>query len=242
MPRFALFTFLLLCCAPVYGQDGAWTSFTDTPPPGKAYLTEGGEWLLTLPILDDGSGDVVRFAPLFNARYLLHYDANEHIGFFTGLSVSNLGFIHDAPNGDRYKYRTYNAGLPVGIKLGRMHGTLVALGYELEKPLNYKEKRFVNERKEDKFNVWFSERTEPWFHSVFLSAQGPAGSTLTVRYHLTTFHNTSYVERMDAGDVRPYAELGGNLLVVSVGFGLYNGKRTRWELQPPPRDTQAHRR
>ncbi len=41
-------------------------------------------------------------------------------------------------------------GLPLGIKLGRMHKVLLFAGYELELPFNYKEKRYANEKKEDK--------------------------------------------------------------------------------------------
>jgi len=97
----------------------------------------------------------------------------------------------------------------------------------------------VNERKEDKFNMWFSDHTENWFHSVFLSAQGPGSSTITLRYYLNSFHNTAFVERTDTGDMLPYAALNSNLVVVSIGFGLYNGTRTRWEMRSPPRDVQA---
>ena len=58
----------------------------------------------------------------------------------------------------------------MGLKFGEMHRAMVFLGYEFELPFNYKEKRYLNEVKEDKFNVWFSDRTEPFFHALFLAS------------------------------------------------------------------------
>lgn len=200
------------------------------PPPGKWYFTSGSEWIFSTPILDvNGSdrGAVVRFAPVFNAMGLANHDFSSHVGFFGGLSIRNLGFIYDVPESEfRYKYRTYNAGIPLGFKIGRMHKTLFFAGYEVELPFNYKEKRFANERKEDKFNVWLSDRTEPFFQSVFIGFQGPASSVLSFRYYLTNFHNTDFEETVDGVEVRPYDGLNSNIFYVSLSFDLFNGSRT----------------
>ncbi len=241
MDRILSFLFLLIV-QQAASQEQDLIVVTTTPEVGKVYWSGGGEWLFSAPLLDvDGSdrGGVVRFAPFFNGRSLLNYDVSRHVGFFLGLSVSNLGFIYDAPDGNRYKFRTYNLGLPVGFKLGRMNETLFYAGYELELPFNYKEKRFTNERKEDKFNVWFSDRTEPWFHSVFLGVQGPGRSTLTLRYYLTNFHNTEYVQRTDNVETRPYGGLNSNLIVLSLGFGLFDGSRRTLERGVKPTDVDV---
>ncbi len=200
------------------------------PSSGSWYFTSGSEWIFSTPILDvNGSdkGSIVRFAPVFNAMGLANYDLSSHVGLFGGLSVRNLGFIYDVPDSEfRYKYRTYNAGIPVGFKVGRMHKALFFAGYEIELPFNYKEKRFANERKEDKFNVWLSDRTEPFFQSVFIGFQGPGSSVLSVRYYLTNFHNTDYKETVDGVETMPYAGLNSNILYVSLSFGLFDGSRT----------------
>lgn len=212
---------------------------TERPDPWTFYTTTGAEWLFSIPQLDvNGSdrGAVVRFAPFFNLQGMVHYDLGLHAGLFLGGSVRNHGFIYDAPNSPlSFKYRTYNVGLPVGIKLGRMHQTLVFLGYEVELPLNYKEKRFANERKEDKFNVWMSDRTERLFHTVFLGFQGPKGSTLTVRYQLNNFHDRDFVETVAGVATHPYAALNANIISLALGFGLFNGDRTF--IDGPPRGT-----
>lgn len=235
----------LLSATKAQAQAPEWTSVEVTPPPGKAYFTQGAEWNFSLPVLGgaaDGDRSVLRFAPVINLRSLLHLDASDHAGAFAGLSLGNVGFIRDVGNGTRFKYRTYTVGLPIGIKLGRMHGTLMALGYELELPFHYKEKRFVDERRDDRFGVWFSDRTSALFHSVFISVQGPAGTTLTLRYHLANFHRSDFVERKDGVEVRPYEGFRTNLLMASLGYGLFNGKRWHWAPAERSRDVQANLR
>ncbi len=238
----SLFSILLLLSA-VSGSAQEFRNFETTLPKARTlYATNGGEWSLTFPMLDvNGSdrGGVVRFAPFFNAQSMLNYDVSDHAGFFIGLSVRNLGFIYDAPDGFRYKFRTYNGGIPVGFKLGRMHESLFFAGYELELPFNYKEKRFANERKEDKFNVWLSDRTEPFFQSVFIGVQGPGKGTITLRYYISNFHNTGYVERKDNVETRPYAGLNSNLVMLSLGVGLFDGTQRIYKPEGVPPGVDA---
>lgn len=234
---------ILLVLSAVSGSAQGLDSFETTVPKSRTfYGSSGGEWLLSSPILDvygSDRGGVVRFAPFVNVQSMLNYDLSEHAGLFIGLSVRNLGFIYDAPDGFRYKFRTYNGGIPIGFKLGRMHETLFFAGYELELPFNYKEKRFANERKEDKFNAWFSDRTEPFFQSVFIGVQGPGKSTLTLRYYLSNFHNTDFMEYKDNVVSRPYAGLNSNLVVVSLGFGLFDGTQRIYRPEGTRKDVDA---
>jgi len=230
-----------------------------TPPIHKAYWSTSGEWIFSTPLLDvkggtpgaitedansSDQGAIIRFSPFFNAQGMLNYDLSEHFGLFTGLSIRNQGFIYDVPGdslGRHYKFRTYNIGVPVGIKAGTMNGSLFFAGYELELPFNYKEKVFQNEKK-DKFDVWFSDRNEQFFQSVFAGVQGPGSVTLTVRYYLTNFHNTDFTETKDVNGVsttvRPYAGLNCNLLTISLGYALFDGRKmefTHGEGKPDPR-------
>ena len=215
---------------------------TETPGIKEAYFSSGSEWIFSTPILDvNGSdkGAVVRFAPFFNVQGMLNYDLSSSFGLFTGLSMRNQGFIYKVPNDSldvRIKFRTYNLGIPVGFKVGTMNNTLVYLGYEFELPFNYKEKRFENEKKE-KFDVWFSKRSAPFYQSVFIGFQGPGSSTLTIRYYLTNFHNKDYMETVDGVQTKPYEGLNANVLAVSLGFGLFDGKVTKRNtdfLKPDP--------
>ena len=50
-----------------------------------------------------------------------------------------------------YKFRTYNLGIPIGeLKSVILDDKFLFLGYELEIPIHYKQKTFINEDKEDK--------------------------------------------------------------------------------------------
>ena len=216
------------------------------PGPHKFYHTGSSEAIFSFPVLDVGGNDkggIVRFSAFFNAQWMVNYDPGKHFGLFSGLSIRNQGFIYHAPDTTVWhKYRTYNLGIPIGFKLGHMNHALMYAGYELELPFNYKEKRFENERKEDKFNVWFSDRTEKLFHSVFVGFQGPRGTNLTVRYYLTNFHNKDYEESRDGHPFKPYAGLNANVVAISLGFGLFDGRTdTSKDPRKEPMDIQAQR-
>lgn len=218
----------------------------NVPPPHKVYWTGSGEAIFSVPLLDvNGSeqGAVMRFSPFFNAQWMLNYDLSTHVGLYTGLSIRNQGFIYQVPDTTvRYKFRTYNVGIPVGFKLGSMNKTLFYAGYEVELPFNYKEKRFENEKKEDKFNVWFSDRNSDFYQSVFLGVQGPGGATLTVRYYLTNFHNTDFTETKDGVTTKPYAGLNANILAFSLGYALFDATKVAgYDVERKVRETHAYR-
>jgi hypothetical protein len=222
----------------------AQTTSVSAPGTKHTYWTSSGEWIFTSPILDvrtpgpngtensTDQGAIIRFSPFFNAMGMLNYDLSEHFGLFTGISIRNQGFIYDVPGDSlnrRYKFRTYNVGIPVGFKVGTMNRGLAFFGYELELPFNYKEKLFENERKEDKFNVWFSDRNESLYQSVFVGYQGPGSVTLTVRYYLTNFHNQDFEETKDGVTTKPYAGLNANILAVSLGYALFDGRKMEFK-------------
>lgn len=211
----------------------------------KWYRTSGGEWIFSSALLDvNGSdqGSIVRFSPFFNAQLMGNYDFSPKAGVFVGLSVRNIGFIYDVPDTSlRFKYRTYDVGVPIGLKLGDMDGTMVFLGYEVEFPINYKEKRFENEKKEDKFNVWFSDRNEPVFHTVMLGFQFLHGTTLKFKYHITNFHNKDFSEDVNGVKVKPYDGLNANIIYVSLGYGLFKKPGTWNDWSTKPAEPRARR-
>lgn len=202
----------------------------------KIYTTTSGELIFSFAnINDNGSeeGSILRFSPVINIQNWLNIDKSDHFGIFTGLSVRNVGFIYDVPDDSpvkydypnetnvRKKFRTYNLGIPIGVKLGNLNDKFLFVGYELEIPINYKEKTFIGEDKEDKNNVWFSSRTNTFNHSLMAGIQLPYGATLKFKYYLTNFFNKKF-ETSDGqgGSIRPYENVDVNVFYFSLNFGL----------------------
>lgn len=180
----------------------------------KPYSTTSGELIFSS---SDYDGDkALRFSPVFNLQNSLHFDFAEPFGFFTGLNVRNVGLIYDESESVRKKARTYNVGIPAAIKFGEMDGRFFYAGYELELPLNYKEKTFVNEAKEDKFNTWFSERTPSVYHTLMAGVQFPYGVNLKFKYYLTRFFDKDYEASDSNGNPIVYPEV--NVFYVSLSF------------------------
>jgi hypothetical protein len=191
----------------------------------KSYLTSGPELIFSFAQIDnngDESGNVMRFSAFFHLQGFYNYDFNNTVGLFTGLALRNVGFIYNTQEpGQKKKYRTYNIGIPVGFKLGSMAGTHFFAGYELEFPINYKEKTFNNERKDDKFNVWFSDRVPVIYNTVLFGVQFPYGLNLKFKYYLTNFFNQDYSEvNTDGVTVYPYANMDAQIFYFSLSFNL----------------------
>lgn len=196
----------------------------------KAYTTTGGELIFSMANItyDDINVDpIVRFTGFFNLQTLVHYDLNSSFGLFTGLSVRNVGFIYDVPSSDiRKKARTYNIGLPVGIKFGNLDKLFIYGGYEIELPVNYKEKTFVNGEKDDKFNTWFSSRTNSVFHTLFIGIQLPYGANIKFKYYLTSFYNQDYKEKDQSGNtVMPYQGIDVNMFYFSLSLNMFRNDK-----------------
>jgi hypothetical protein len=192
----------------------------------KVYTTSSGEMIFSFANIDiNGTeeGSVMRFSPVVNIQNWVNIDKTDNFGLFTGLSVRNVGVIYDVPGqaNTRIKARTYNVGVPVGIKFGNLNGRFLFAGYELELPVNYKEKKFINEEKEEKRNIWFSSRVPTINHSLMAGVQLPYGATLKFKYYLTNFYNKDYSENDGQGNVvKPYENTNINVFYVSLSFGL----------------------
>lgn len=192
----------------------------------KVYTTSSGEMIFSFAsIAANGNeqGSILRFSPVINIQNWVNFDKADNFGFFTGLSVRNVGVIYDVPGqpNTRVKARTYNVGIPVGVKLGNLDKAFFFAGYELELPLNYKEKIFVNEEKQEKRNIWFSNRVPTINHSLMAGVQMPYGATLKFKYYLTNFYNKNYTENDGQGNIiKRYENLDVNIFYVSLSFGL----------------------
>lgn len=193
----------------------------------KVYSTTSVEYLFSWSDASNNGQDLtgpVRFAPFFNFQNSVNKDFSEKFGLYLGLSLSNVGFIYDVDEFTRKKVRSYNLGIPVGVKIGNMNGTYFYGGYAVEFPLNYKEKTFVNEEKEDKFNTWFSERT-PIQQYVMAGIQFPYGANIKFRYYFTDFYKQGYTDSSG----QPYANFSGNAMVISLGLTLFRGTEFVYE-------------
>lgn len=198
-----------------------------TKAQNKIYTTSGGEIILSFANIDNNgnaNGNIVRFSPVFNGQFYGNYDINKNFGLLFGAAIRNVGFIYQTPtdsyfNGVKKKFRNYNFGIPVGIKIGKMNKAFFFAGYEIEFPFVYKEKTFENEEK-TKFVVWFSKRTPAYYHTVFAGVQFPYGISLKFKYYLSEFFNQDYTK---SDGSKPYKGLKANVFYFSISTSLFRG-------------------
>jgi len=69
----------------------------------------------------------------------------------------------------------------------------------LEIPINYKEKTFINEEKDDKTNIWFSGRVPLIDHSLMAGIQVPYGATLKFKYYLNKLFDEDFTASDEQG-------------------------------------------
>ena len=204
------FTLLMLIAGVGYAQNSK-----------KIYTTTSGELIFSFANINykgDETGSIMRFSPVVNLQNWINIDKSENFGWFSGLSVRNVGFIYEPPDqtGIKKKYRTYNIGVPIGVKVGNLSKSFLFAGYELEIPINFKEKTFENEVK-TKNSVWFSNQVTTFQHTLMLGVQLPHGATLKFKYYLSNFFNKDYT-RSDGS--KPYENSDYNVFYFSLNFGL----------------------
>jgi len=203
------------------------------------YFTTGGEIIFSWADAskNDKSVDVItRFSPVFNFQGQYNIDAGPHFGMFTGITIHNVGFIYDDPDSakTRYKSRVYSLGIPVALKLGNMSGGFLFGGYELEVPFNYKEKKFVNDEKVNKFNTWFSDRTPGVYQTVFAGFQTSRGLQVKFKYFLTNFFNKDFAAREENSNniIYPYKTFDANVFYVSLSMQINEGAKKKKKTAP----------
>lgn len=192
---------------------------------GNFYTTTGGEMIFSFATIDNNgneNGNIIRWSPVFNFQGYGNYDFNKNLGVMFGLGVRNVGFIYDVPGTNtKKKFRNYDLGIPVGIKVGNMNKFFVFVGYEIEFPFNYKEKTFIDEKK-TKFSVWFSKRVPSYYHTAFVGVQFPYGMSLKFKYYLSEFFNQNYTE--NDGN-QPYKGLKANVFYFSLSTSLFRNNK-----------------
>ncbi len=195
----------------------------------RFYFTTGSDMILSFANVDyEGQehGTILRWAPVFNPHVYYHFDYRDYFGFFAGLSLQNVGFIMDMPDQEdtRKKFRSYNLGIPIGVKFGVLDRSFGYAGLSLEFPFNYKEKTFVDGDKVDKTVVWFSRRTPPVSTSVLAGFRLPMGINIKFKYYLTEFFNRSFTTIENGVEVKPFRNFKANVFYFGLTFDLFRNK------------------
>ncbi len=191
----------------------------------RVYITYGPEVIMSFGLIDginDDAGTVMRFTPAFNFAVQANKDFGKHFGLTLGVTVHNSGFILNYSDTSlRYKFRTYNVGIPVAIKLGNMNKGYFYMGYEPEFPVGYREKKYIYNDESD-FKEWFSDRTPVVYHSVFAGYNFAPGVGVKIKYYLSEFFNRDFV---DSAGNKPYKNLKVNVLYLAFDFMLFRNNK-----------------
>ena len=195
----------------------------------KFYTTAGGEMIFSFATIDNngvGGDNVMRWSPVFNFQFFGNYDFSKNVGLIFGAAIRNVGYIDNYPDplnsNIKRKYRNYDFGIPVGIKVGNLDKLFFYTGYEIEFPFHYKEKTFINGDKQDsKVSVWFTKRTPALYHTVFAGIQLPYGLNVKVKYYFSNFFNEDFTETVDGVETQPYLGKKANIIYFSFSFDLF---------------------
>lgn len=108
-----------------------------------------------------------------------------------------------------------------------MNGMYFFDGYEIEFPINFKEKKFVNEEKINVFDVWFSDRQPTTYNTWFAGVHLPQGIQLKFKYYLTSWFNKDYTAtNTTTGQLeKPYANFTVNLFYISASYQIFRGTK-----------------
>jgi hypothetical protein len=211
----------------------------------KNYVVPGVEMIFSFAnIKDQGISETstMRWAPVLNVESVLHRDINPHLGLFTGIAIRNVGYIYDNytyPDEEQVykkKFRSYNLGIPLGVKFGDLDKLFFFAGYEIELPFIYKEKTFENDSKETTISGWFSSRQNLFQHGLMGGVQFPHGLGVKFKYYLSEFHNQDY---SDPAGIQPYSGLDSHIFYVSINFKLFFNKKYYNPLIPGNKTTTA---
>jgi len=158
----------------------------------EIYTSGAGETIFSLGDVDAGADpikNVLRFSPFFNYQQQVHFDFSNHVGFYTGLCVRNVGLITHTVEGYKIKERSYSLGLPAVLKLGNFSkGINLGVGVEAELMFAWKRKIFVGDTK-TKNSAWFSNNVNIFNPSVLAEVRFYKGIYVRFKYYLLDFLN-----------------------------------------------------
>ena len=139
----------------------------------------------------------LRYTIFFNYGQYVHANLNNHIGFYSGLAIRNVGFIYNTDIPTKTIRRSYTLGIPLALKLGVFDKHYYILGGgEYELLFHYKAKRWNSSDRggtKIKESEWFSRRTERFVPSWFIGIQFPGGFNIKYKHYIGDFLNLDYV-------------------------------------------------
>jgi hypothetical protein len=158
-----------------------------------------------------------RYSYYFNAGFDMNWNINSRLKPFTGMCLKNIGLImHEGLT--TTKHRVYFLGFPLGVKAyGKSKRNFLKLGADFNLALNYKQKTFIDGKKEDKFNEWRSSRVPTWYPSVFAGVRYESLS-VTLNYYYNNFFNKDYTKL----GLKPYTNTDAQMVTISFGINLDN--------------------
>lgn len=166
----------------------------DKTPPKTWYEMSGTDLIFSSGELQNNGENlekVTRFSAFFHINHQDHYDFNRSVGFYTGLSLVNVGMIHQLPLNSQenvlLKQRGNSLGLPLAFKFGNMEKrTYFALGGYIEWMFNFKRKLIYNDVK-SKEEEWFSGQVNAFQPSLFAEIHFTKGFYIRLKYYLNDF-------------------------------------------------------
>lgn len=166
-----------------------------------------------------------RFTAIVNIGVNINYDLNRNLGFFSGVSLRNLGFIEYVGN-VHIKRRVYALSVPLAIKIGDLRNrNFIFAGGGVDIPFYYKEKVFIKRADKQKTGDWFADNTPRILPYIFAGVSFDPGVTLKLQYYPTNFLNTDFMDY--DGFQKPYKPYQGykvNILMLSIGLDIHYGQ------------------
>lgn len=207
-------------------EDDKLEALMSDPVPGKVYSSVGleGHMLSTAFIHNkfyntDDMG-ILRYTLFWNLGWNWNYDFNNTFGLFWGLSLKNLGFI-EKNNGITEKHRTYNIGIPVGLKIGNMSNEkYMVIGGGVDFPIHYKRKTWEDREDKVKEGEWFSDQINPIQPFIFIGGKFGKVFFAKLQYYPNNFLSNNYRPNWDGPnpDISNMKEV--NILSLTLGFDI----------------------
>ncbi len=167
----------------------------------------------------------VRFSGFLNTGVTFNFNITQTVGIYTGIDIKNLGFIDFTYADSTVKRRSYNVGVPFGVKIGNMDDKKAFgfIGGGIDKPINYKEKQYLEKsHKTARFSEWFSKRTPEFMPYVFIGAAINQGAVFKLQYYPGNFLNPDY---KTSKGLQPNYGYDVHVLMLSIGYWVPIGRR-----------------
>ncbi len=163
----------------------------------------------------------IRYSAFSNIGFRYNVDFNKKFGIYTGLGFKNIGFINYIGRDgiENIKRRTYNIGVPLGLKFGNFKMIHFYGGVGLDHAFNYKEKINYFNGNKIKFNEWGSDRINKFQPFIFTGFSISKFVDFKTQYYFKNFFNQNYLS-IDGNLLIPYKYYDIRLIFISFVLRL----------------------